>query len=255
MLFGITKCLGQTDTLKTEIILLGIIHTGNKKFNFKTLYRTIKTNSPDIILWEQNEPFKRVFGLMTAYRLKIAKPIIEQLALQKLTRKDKKKVILGFDTLIISRKNYLKNRIKTNDIFHDSLNLAKKTIADSLEYDNYKKKFNEYYNSVENSSLFRINQSDMVDKSRELYYLEEFLILPMGKKYIADSIIIERFQNEVEFWIARNEYMTNKILSFAEQYNGKRIFVLTGLNHKYFFQDRLNKQQKSNIKITEIVSD
>lgn len=255
LLLSITNSFAQTDTSRTEIILLGIIHTGNKQFNFKTLYKTIKENTPDIILWEQNEQFKRVFGLITAYRLKIAKPSIEQLALQKFTSKNRKVPVFGFDTLITSRKHYLKTLIKTKDLFHDSLYRMKKSFSDSIDYDNYSKKYNEFYNFIGNARLSSINQPDVVRKSSELYYLEEKQLLPMGKKYIADSSLVNQFQNEIEFWIARNEYMANKILTYAEQFKGKRMIVLTGLNHKYYLQNRLNELGKNTINIVALKQD
>jgi translation initiation factor 1 (eIF-1/SUI1) len=44
--------------------------------------------------------------------------------------------------------------------------------------------------------------------------------------------------------------MVNKIISYASKYKGKRIAVLTGLNHKYFLVDKLAKEP--NIELKEI---
>ena len=72
-----SKSFGQTDSSKTEIIIIGTIHTGNKIFNHKTLHKLLKKLNPDIILNENSEKHKPVFGLKTATFLKIAKPGIE----------------------------------------------------------------------------------------------------------------------------------------------------------------------------------
>jgi len=81
---------GQSKELATQIYTVGVLHQGNKKFNHQTIYKLLNQYNPDIILWEQDIDFKRVFGLQTAHFLKIAKVGIEQLALQKYTRKQKK---------------------------------------------------------------------------------------------------------------------------------------------------------------------
>lgn len=72
----------QTDSLKTEILIIGTIHTGNKNINHKILYQLLESLNPDIILDEDSQKYKPVFGLKTARFLKIVKPSIEQLALQ-----------------------------------------------------------------------------------------------------------------------------------------------------------------------------
>jgi hypothetical protein len=56
----------QIDTSKTEIIIIGTIHTGNKYFNHNTLYKLLDSLNPDIILKEYNQVYKSVFGLKTA---------------------------------------------------------------------------------------------------------------------------------------------------------------------------------------------
>ena len=45
-----TKSFGQADSSKTEIVIIGTIHTGNKFFNHKTLSKILKKLNPDIIL-------------------------------------------------------------------------------------------------------------------------------------------------------------------------------------------------------------
>jgi len=243
---------GQEKTHETEILIIGTIHSGNQQFNHKTLYRTLKKYNPDIILWEQSEPFEREFGLLTAHRLKIVKPTIEQLALQRYSSYKKNQIILGFDTVFTSKKKYLKTFPKLKQIYYDSLFNSNKSIPDSIIFADYTKKFNDYYNLVYNETLTRINKSDIIQTSRELKKYDEEHILPLGKKYISDSIIISNFQNEVKFWIARNTYMVKQIKSYVNQYEGKRIIILTGINHKYFLTDELLEDHNINIRLNEL---
>ena len=251
--FNFTIAFGQSETSQTQIIIIGTIHSGNKLFNHKTLYEILKNNKLDIILFEQNIKYKRVFGLRTANFLNIWKPGIEQLALQKFSRLNKDIQILPFDTTITSRKNYIKNLLTVKQTFHDSLYRAKKSILDSIIYADFTYKQNLFYSFIDTLTLSRINQSDIIDKSRELYYLEEKVILPLGKKYISDSLLVNNFSNEVQFWNDRNDYMVNQILYYSKQYAGKKIIILTGLNHKYYLKDKLNDRKKNDVKIIEFV--
>jgi hypothetical protein len=245
---------GQIDVTKTDLIIIGTIHTGNKKFNHKTLYNVLKKIKSDIILNEYSEKYKPVFGLKTATFLKIAKPGIEQLALQTFSKRNRNTLILPYDTTF-SRRQYIKYFETITQTYYDSLNSAKKSISDSIIYADFAYKHNIYHSFIDTSTLGRINQKDIIDKSRELYYLKEQVILPLGKKYIPDSLLVTNFFNETQFWNYRNEYMVNKILNYSKQFSGKRIVILTGLNHKYYLQDKIGNQKDSNVKITEFVDE
>lgn len=245
---------GQINSTKTEIIIIGTIHTGNKNFNHKTLYHVLKRLNPDIILYENSEKYKPVFGLKTAMFLKIAKPSIEQLTLQNFSKRNSNTIILPYDTTF-SRRQYIKNLIAVKQAYYDSLYSSKKSFSDSIVYAEFANKQNIYNSFIANSTLSRINQKDIIDKSRELYYLEEKVILPLGKKYISDSLLVNNFSNEIQFWNYRNEHMVNQILNYSKQFAGKKIIILTGLNHKYFLQDKLSGPKESDVKIIEFVDE
>lgn len=245
-----STCFGQTASIKTDLIIIGTIHTGNKKFNHKTLYNVLSILKPDIILKEYSEKYKPVFGLKTATFLKIAKPSIEQLALQTFSKRNKSTLILPYDTSF-PRKKYIKSFETISQAYHDSLYNAKKTIPDSIVYAEFISKHNNYHGFIDSSTLDRINQQDVIDKSRELYFLEDKVIFPLGKKYISDSLLMNNVKNDIRFWEDRNKYMVNAILNYSKQYAGKRIVVLTGLNHKYYLQDILSDPKIKDINIVE----
>lgn len=258
---------GQLDSTKTKLIIIGTIHKGNNYFNHKTLYKLLEKLNPDIILDEDSEIYKPVFGLKTATFLKIVKPSIEQLALQTFLKRNRNTILLPYDTTFatqrklkkqrktefLARKKYIKNAPAIKQSFHDNLYNATKTISDSTIYADFANKHNFYYSFLDTLTLSRINQKDIIDKSRELYYLEEKVILPLGKKYISDSLIVNKFSNEIQFWIARNEYMVNQILKYSKQFQGKRVVILTGLNHKYFLLDKLSEPKGQNLEIIEFM--
>ena len=89
---------------------------------------------------------------------------------------------------------------------------------------------------------------------RDIKNLEELVVLPLGKKYISDSFLVNNFSNEIQFWNQRNDHMVKKILYYTKQFEGKKIVVLTGLNHKYYLQDKIGAAMKSNVKIIDFAN-
>ena len=253
--FHFTVSFGQSVRSQTEIIIIGIIHSGNKSFNEKTLYKILKKNKPDVILWEQSTKFKRVFALKTGNSLRIWKPGIEQLSLQKFSRLNRHIPILPFDTTFANKGSYAKNLSAIIQTFNDSLNNAKKSFADSLSYREFANKQNQYHNFIDTATLKRINQSDVVDIARQLNSLEGKVLIPLGIKYISDSLVVSNFRSEGQFWNERNEHMVNQIIKYSKQYAGKRIIVLSGLDHKYYLQDKLSDPKRNDIKIIEFAGD
>lgn len=259
----------QTDSLKTEILIIGTIHTGNKNINHKILYQLLESLNPDIILDEDSQKYKPVFGLKTARFLKIVKPSIEQLALQTFLKRHPNAIVLPYDTTFASQQNkqkqkrleykarikYLKNIEAAIQSFHDSLFNAKKTFTDSTIYADFANKFNYYYSLFDTSTLGRINRKDMIDRCRELKNLDEAVILPLGKKYISDSSLVNNFSNEIQFWKERNDYMVKQILNYSKLYKGKKNVILTGVNHKYYLQDKINDLKKNHIKMVEFFNE
>ena len=81
------------------------------------------------------------------------------------------------------------------------------------------------------------------------------MILPLGKKYISDSLLVNNFSNEVQFWNDRNDHMVNQILNYSKQFAGKKIIILTGLSHKYYLQDKLSDLKKSDLRFIEFTGE
>lgn len=224
-----------------EILILGTVHNGNKKITHHTLFDILNKYQPDLILKETENDYEYVFGLFTAYRLKIASPSMEQLALQKFKRHNKTLPVLGFDITIKPRKNYIKNLIKLYDQFHEALYAAKKNPNDSMLYSNYTKLSNEYYNQYMFETISFINQDSVFSKARLVHQMEDD-ITKLGSNYISDKKLVDAYKADNDFWITRNEYMGNKIVEITKQRNPKRIVVITGLSHKYYLLDKLKNQ-------------
>ena len=239
--FLFKSSIAQSESINTSVIIIGTIHSGNKHFSHKELFNDLEGIKPDVILMEQSTPFKRVFGLRTANFLGIWKPGIEQLALQRYTAKYGTCVVLPFDTLIKERHKYKRDlQVKTKTVL-DTLLEANLTTEDSVTLSNYLIKSNSYYDLILNKSLKEINKKSITDKSRELYQLEKDSINPLVIRYCADSSLTSWYLNDQIFWELRNNYMAKQIRTIANQFRGKKIVVLTGLNHKYFLLDDLSR--------------
>lgn len=259
----------QTDSSKTEVIIIGTIHSGNKNINHKTLYKLIESLNPDIILDEDSQKYKPVFGLKTAKFLKIIKPSIEQLALQTFLKRNRNAIVLPYDTAFSkhehgkkqirieykARKKYIKTAESIFQSFHDNLFNVKKTNFDSTVYAEFANKYNNYYSLFDTSSLRSINKKDMIDMCRDIKNLEESVILTLGKKYLSDSLLVNNYAKEIQFWNQRNDHMVNQILYYSKQFEGKKIVVLTGVNHKYYLQDKIRNSKGSNVKIIDLAND
>jgi hypothetical protein len=243
---------GQITSKETELIIIGTRHDGTKKFNHKTLYKLIKRLNPDIILWEQSTEFKRVFGLRTANFLKIMKPGIEQLTLQKYSKRRKAIEIYPFDTTIAFRHNYIKTKTKLDILFFGSLNNVKKSIGDSIKYSEFAIKRNYYYGLTETQTLEKINNPEIFNLAKEIYELNKTLIQPLSRQYLSDTSLISAFEQEQTFWILRNNFMVRQIKKYLIEHQEKKILVLTGLNHKYYLVENLLNDTMINIKLRNI---
>jgi hypothetical protein len=262
----------QTEKL-TEILIIGVNHNRTKKINYKKLYQLLEKNKPDLILWEQSEDFVSVFGLRTAYRLKIFSSGTEQLALQVFNKKNRSIPILGFDTSFssrkndikesvsskkyskeerVSKKNYIKESIRINDSFFTKLYQSKLNNEDSLKYRTYVNFHDNYVDDIYNKSLEEINLPSIYNKAKEIEEMESNVIIPLARKYMIDSIAFNEYIKDLNFGKARNSYLAEKVLDIAYAQQGKRIIVLTGLSHKYFLTNELNKQTKMDLKLLSL---
>ena len=242
----------QSVPTKTALVIVGTIHPGNKAFDHRTLYQLLEKHNPDVILYEQSEEYNRVFGLRTASFLRIWKPGIEQLALQKYTKHHPSVMVLPFDIPITKKKSYIKDLDKNTQNFYDAMNEAYKSTSDSLRYADYAEKYNAFYAQLNQEDLVAINQPDMVKIPGQLDSLQRTVILPLAQKYLTDTMLVKKYEEDLAFWIERNDYMVKAIENYTKTHAGKRIVVLTGLFHKYYLLDGLRPLAGEQLVIKEL---
>ena len=243
--FLLKRSFAQADSVRTGIVIIGTVHSGNNEFGHKELFNELETQRPDIILSEQSTPFNKVFGLRTASFLRLMKPDIEQMAIQKYTNRYRNCVVLPFDTTISERPKYKRDlQVKSRAVI-EALLKANLAAEDSIGFANYIVKTNSYYELLLNKSLKGINEKNLINRSRELYALENDTVRQLVIKYCADASLQKWYLDDQIFWEQRNNYMVTQIRKIASEYRGKKIVVLAGLNHKYFLLDGLSRYKDS----------
>ncbi|GEO12146.1 hypothetical protein SAE01_46420 [Segetibacter aerophilus] len=92
--------------------------------------------------------------------------------MQKYTSKYSNCVVLPFDTLIKERHKYKRDlQVKTKAVFNILLKANMRT-EDSITLSNYFVKSNSCYEMIFSKSLKELNEKYIIDKSRELYQVE-----------------------------------------------------------------------------------
>lgn len=241
--------LAQDSSRSTQLLILGVIHTGNKVFDQKELYKTINRFQPDLILDEAESDFRYVFGLRTARFLGIWRPSIEQVALQRYHSRNRKVPILAFDTSF-NRHAYLKRSDTLSDVFFRDLSAASLDHADRLFISGYLEKSQMYRQVYMNKSLCEINKAYVFQHSASLNEMDSSAMLPIGEKYIKDYPSFKAYKEHVYFWMNRNAFMVRKVKSYIDYFKPKRLLVITGLSHKYYLVNRL--KEYSPVKMVEL---
>ena len=235
----------QHDPAITKVHILGLIHTGNNQFGEKDLQAELERLQPDIILWEQSIPYKRVFGLRTAHFLNIWKPGIEQLALQSYTRRNRNCMVLPYDTVIANRQQYIKNLEQSSSQLFQHLSKAAMTTEDSSILAAHLEERHANFSGLRKKSISQINAAIEIEKIRQQNLFEEKVLSGIAMKYCTDTTLRNWYLNYRQFWIDRNQYMAKKIEAIASAHPHKKIVVLTGLDHKYILIDLLNANPSS----------
>ena len=185
-----TRLHGQAYSPRTQIRIIGTVHSGNSQLSYRNLYLVIQQYKPDIILYEQSTRYKNIIGIRTAKALHISKPSIEKLSITKYKKNNKKCIILPYDTAFTRRK-YIKNYIKLYNSLYNKLDNAVMTTDDSLLYSKHIKLRNNYYSNINNQNLELLNTIEVYSMSDTLNEQGNRIVLPLAKKYLLDTLLYQ----------------------------------------------------------------
>jgi hypothetical protein len=232
--------LFQSQTSILEFKILGTMHFGNNNINNKSLYNELEKAKPEIILIEDWKAYKKVRGLRTAKFLRIWKPTVEQMTIQKYKSKHKDVEIIPIDS-IFDHNNYAKNiNIKENEIEilikNTSLSKEEKVLLNKL-----REKEKIFENEMTNASILELNKKEFVDLFTEFYFERKKFQKDILQKYYSNTALTNWFiQNEI-FHNEREKIMSDKINKVICENRNKRIILLVGLVHKNPLQNNTTR--------------
>jgi hypothetical protein len=240
---------------KTELVLLGTVHQPIQNFNADSLYNILVNIKPDVILfevdssfftkdfefkkpWKSNENIATI-GYMNSfdvdvrpydftgrneYRIKIGSRPTDSKASNLLDSLYKNNLLKSLDSKIY------KDFLNVNDSLNSFAYLGAKT-----------------FNSSNTDKIAQIRQE--YQYKRLLDIMKDYPIFS-NTYYVkndGDSIsYLEGYKRASEFWDLRNQTMSNNILHFVREYQGKRIVVLNGYFHRYYLDSLLKPKQRKN---------
>lgn len=227
-----------------QVLVLGTRHDGNAHLNEKFLLAELERLKPDCILREDNRPFQRVTGLLLGARLGIWHPSVEQQALQRHSRRHRHVPILPYDTAF-DRRKYLYESNRNDFLTRKCLDSTLKLSGASAQHRN---QFEEYVNLVKTLDqslelpLKSFNSQVVYEQITQYYQQTEQVLLPLAQLYCNEKLA-DWHRRDLIFWEKRNAFMARRITELAKLMPGKRIVVLSGLMHKPFLRQILDKQE------------
>ncbi len=211
--------------------------------------------NPDVILFEH--PISWNAEEFSELVPKIENPTLETITVKKYLDENSSVILRYYD--IANRNKYyietqyfeqekafnekLDNLIKESES-NDSASLPSEQINMLLNFDKLNKSLLKEYPRVINSaaadSICAINVRYLL--SSGLKFTETIPDLKQFKKFIL---------SKKEYWNKRNQAMAKNIIDYATEFQGKRIIVTTGFEHRYYLRKELQQSKKQNFVIKE----
>lgn len=245
---------------KTKLYIIGTVHESSNILNPEMLFELLDEIKPDILLQENDSE------QIAAYFEDVKPNSNEQNASIKYLEKYPKTLNLPFefegrntyrksngmtptDNLTIKLIDSLYNKnvlnLENTKIYKEYLDANKSLIAfskkgfkalNSIEFDS----INRYRQNIQHHSLTKITDSETIFSKR-------FVTKPDGQRIS----FREGYKLWCNFWDLRNNSMAINIIRTAYQHKGKKIVILTGVQHKYYIKELLEKYHDGNYEIVD----
>ncbi len=240
---------------ETEVIIFGIVHQATENFDGEDMLKILDRVKPDVILFEHpiSWPVERFSEIVK----KNKNPTLETIIVKKYLDENPS-VLLRYYDIENRNKYYIETRyFEQEKAFNEKLeNLISKSESDDsvslpaeqitmlLNFDNLNhsllKEYPRVINSAAADSICAINVRYLLYSS--LKFTETVPDLKQFKEYII---------SRQEFWDKRNEAMAKNIINYVEEFQGKRIVVTNGFEHRYYLRMELQQSQKQNFILKE----
>lgn len=245
---------------KTKLYLVGTVHESSNILNPEMLFELLDEIKPDILLQENDSE------QIATYFEDIRSNSNEQNASLKYLKKYPKTLNLPFEfegrnvyrksngmtptdnlTIKLIDSLYSNNllNIENTKIYKQYLDANKSLIEfskkgfkalNSIEFDS----INRYRQNIQHHLLTKITDSETI-------FTKRFVTKPDGKKIS----FREGYKLWCNFWDLRNNSMAINIIKTAYRHKGKKIVVLTGVQHKYYIKELLEKYYDGNYEIVD----
>jgi len=252
-LLSLTFCIsliaaGQIGSTKSELTILGTVHSPTLLVNADTIYSAIVKTKPDIILLELDSSF-----FTKSFQLKEMYDENEINATVKYLNKNKKCVLRPFDfegrnayrpKMGIQNSDKILKRIGimyyTNSLSAASRDIWKRFTDLTDTIDTISKKDLQTINSIATDNLVCERQFYQYKKLKEIIKSKKEFLNNFDFTSKGDSITLEEvFNRYAYFEELRNRTMVENILKIIKQNPKKRIMVLTGFYHRDFLLTEL----------------
>lgn len=247
-------------TEKTKIYIIGVVHDSSPILNPQMLYEMLDTIKPEILLQENDS--KQIADYTKEIRPESNEQTATLLYLKKYPktlnlpfefegrnqyRKDNGMVPTDNLTIKLMDSLYQKNALSsTNKIIYEKYINANKTLSDFAKTDIKNlnslafEAVNRYRQFIQHHELPKISNSEDL-------FSRKFVTKPNGEKISYR----EGYQLWCNFWDLRNNSMAINIIKKATENKGKKIVVLTGVQHKYYLKELLEKYYDGNYTVVE----
>ncbi len=240
---------------KTEAIIFGTVHRATENFDLEDGLNILKKMNPDVILFEH--PISWNAEEFCKLVPKIENPTLETIMVKKYLDENSS-VLLRYYDIANRNKYYIETRyfeqlkpfLKELDDFieknkkNDSLPFLKERIAIHLKHNKLNETLLQEYPRIINSATA---DSICAIKNRDQHnnYIKFTEIIPELKNF--NEFIISL----IEYWNKRNKAMVKNIIKYATEFQGKRIIVINGFQHRYYLRKELQQSQKQNFVVKE----
>jgi hypothetical protein len=240
VLFGFRHVYGQTGSNKTEIVVIGTVHSPTANVSVKTLSGILDKLKPDVLLLEFDSSF---FDDAFALREKFRDITLESTVATSLAGKGVK--LRPYD--IEGRNKFYQD----TDYFKQELNLNQeisKLNADGRLSPDAKAIFEAL------TSFARVRDSCGADRlevlnsaacDRAIEKKQFYAFSGIGKIIDLTPALAEFkpfWTLASDFWVKRNEAMVRNIVNSAKEFHGRRVVVMCGYEHRYYLRKRLAEE-------------
>jgi len=237
---------------KTEIIIVGTVHKATEAYSGDTLFSILEKLQPDVILKEHPVSWSADSFLTEAKKFK--NPSLETVTLVKYIERNPSVLLKYYD--IADRNKFYKEIDyfeKEKELFRELRELEDNNKLDGLG-EVLLERFNIFFRIIkaiaeENIRLMNSTSTDSVLSLEQEYLMDDILklteIVPELNKF-ANYVTVRK-----NFWEKRNRKMAEHIIEYSKDFQGKRMVVITGFEHRCLLRKHLLESEETNFVLKE----